>query len=445
VADTEDDASELDRRIGRRLRELRLAQKLTQGELARGRYTAAYISSVERGKAPPTLKLLRWCAARLNRSLGDLLGEPERDQLPGPRAGEEHAQAAFAELQAALLVAEGDVAAALARLTALRKRLGASAPPTLLWYSAYAALRAGDLQQAATLATDYLGRAHAPDDRRMLASWHWLNGLIHTARDETHDAVVAYRQAVALIDTAPVAPDFSVYVLRALADALLRDGVAREARRVFGEALDAYERFADPQLRADDAIHRAQAAAGAGQYVNAYMLLSWAWGSRREAVVQRAAARMYLYHALLGFRAAPADDCERELRQALALAENVGDEEVRSLAASFLAVILARQGRRAEAAPLVTREHGEVGDPAATPSPRRRAAAALAAGWLAQAGGMVAEARSSAHEAAAALAEVAAPQPDLAFDFAMLAELSDAVDEHSLGLQALKRANELLR
>jgi transcriptional regulator with XRE-family HTH domain len=67
VADQEDDASELDRRIGRRLRELRLAQKLTQGELARGRYTAAYISSVERGKAPPTLKLLRWCAARLDR------------------------------------------------------------------------------------------------------------------------------------------------------------------------------------------------------------------------------------------------------------------------------------------------------------------------------------------------------------------------------------------
>jgi len=445
VADQEDDASELDRRIGRRLRELRLAQKLTQGEPARGRYTAAYISSVERGKAPPTLKLLRWCAARLDRSLGDLLGEPERDQLPGPRADEEHAQAAFAELQAALLVAEGDVAAALARLTALRKRLGASAPPTLLWYSAYAALRAGDLRQAATLAADYLGRAHAPDDRRVLASWHWLNGLIHTARDETHDAVVAYRQAVALIDTAPVAPDFSVYVLRALADALLRDGVAREAHRVFGEALDAYERFADPQLRADDAIHRAQAAAGAGQYVNAYMLLSWAWGSRREAAVQRTAARMYLYHALLGFRAAPADDRERELRQALALAEIVGDEEVRSLAASFLVVILARQGRSAEAALLVSREHGEVGDPAAAPSPRRRAAAALAEGWLAQTGGMVAEARSSAHEAAAALAEVAAPQPDLAFDFAMLAELSDVVDEHSLGLQALKRANELLR
>src|SRR5260370_34278864 len=327
VAEKEDGASEVDRRIGRRIRELRLAQKLTQGELARGKYTAAYISSVERGKAPPTLKLLRWCAARLDRSVADLLGEPERERLPGSHAGDEHAQAAYAELQAALLVAEGDVTAALARLTALRKRLGASAPPTVLWYSAYGALRAGDLQQAAPLATDYLGRAHAPDDGRMLASWHGLNGLIHTARDETHDAVVAYRQAVALIDTAPVAPDFSVYVLRALADALLRDGVAREARRVFGEALDAYERFADPQLRADDAIHRAQAAAGAGQYVNAYMLLSWAWDSRREAVVQRAAARMYLYHPLLRFRPPPPDDPKRQLPQPLALPEILGDQE----------------------------------------------------------------------------------------------------------------------
>jgi len=52
---------------------------------------------------------------------------------------------------------------------------------------------------------------------------------------------------------------------------------------------------------------------------------------------------------------------------------------------------------------------------------------------------MVAEARSSAHAAAAALAEVADPQPDLAFDFAMLAELSDAVDEHSLGCRRSKR------
>jgi len=85
-------------------------------------------------------------------------------------------------------------------------------------------------------------------------------------------------------------------------------------------------------------MHRAQAAAESGQYVNAYMLLSWAWGSRREAAVQHAAARMYLYHALLGFRTAPADDRERELRQALALAENVGDDEVRSLAASYLAI-----------------------------------------------------------------------------------------------------------
>ena len=444
MADKEDDASEVDRRIGRRLRELRLAHKLTQGELARGRYTAAYISSVERGKAPPTLKLLRWCAARLDRSVADLLGEPERERPPGPHAGDEHAQAAYAELQATLLVAEGDVAGALARLTALRKRLGASAPPALLWYSAYAALRAGDLQQAATLAAEYLGRAHAPDDRRVLAYWHWLNGLINTARGETHDAVVAYRQVVALLDAAPVDPDFAVYVLRALADALLREGVAREAHRVLGEALHAYERFADPQLRGDDAMHRAQAAAESGQYVNAYMLLSWAWGSRREAAVQHAAVRIYLYHALLGFRTAPADDRERELRQALALAENVGDDEVRSLAASYLAITLIRQGRNVEAAPLVTGEHGAVGDPAAAPSPRRRAAAALAVGWLAQAGGMVAEARSSAHAAAAALAEVADPPPDLAFDFAMLAELSDAVDEHSLGLQALKKANELL-
>ncbi|HEX2221323.1 MAG TPA: helix-turn-helix domain-containing protein [Candidatus Limnocylindria bacterium] len=79
------------RGIGGRIREARLRTGLTQAEVARGRYTAAYISALERGLAKPSMAALTFISDRLGVSVRDLVGE-----APGaPR------------LQADLLLASG--------------------------------------------------------------------------------------------------------------------------------------------------------------------------------------------------------------------------------------------------------------------------------------------------------------------------------------------------
>ncbi len=59
------DDTPLARRIGQRLRRARLAAGLTQQQLAEGRYTKAYISALETGQSKPSMAALNFLAARL--------------------------------------------------------------------------------------------------------------------------------------------------------------------------------------------------------------------------------------------------------------------------------------------------------------------------------------------------------------------------------------------
>ena len=52
-------------RLGERMRSLRLAAGLTQGQLAGDRFSKEYISQIERGKTKPTDETVEWLAARL--------------------------------------------------------------------------------------------------------------------------------------------------------------------------------------------------------------------------------------------------------------------------------------------------------------------------------------------------------------------------------------------
>jgi tetratricopeptide (TPR) repeat protein len=52
-------------RLGERVRALRIAAGLTQGELAEGRFSKEYISQIERGKTRPTESTIAWLASRL--------------------------------------------------------------------------------------------------------------------------------------------------------------------------------------------------------------------------------------------------------------------------------------------------------------------------------------------------------------------------------------------
>ena len=103
------DNSHVARRVGERIRLARTRQGLTQRQLAQGRYTAAYISALERGLAKPSMAALTFLSERLGVAVPDLVAE-ER-----PAAG---------RLEADLLLAAGNAQEALDRYDNLLEAAG---------------------------------------------------------------------------------------------------------------------------------------------------------------------------------------------------------------------------------------------------------------------------------------------------------------------------------
>jgi tetratricopeptide (TPR) repeat protein len=69
------DNSHVARRVGDRIRQARIRTGMTQAQVAHGRYTAAYISALERGLAKPSMAALSFLSERLGVSVPDLVAE----------------------------------------------------------------------------------------------------------------------------------------------------------------------------------------------------------------------------------------------------------------------------------------------------------------------------------------------------------------------------------
>src|SRR5215469_1169996 len=72
-------------RLGERLRRARLHRNLTQGEVAKNLFSAAYVSGVERGQIRPSLGALEKLAERLDIPMAKLLAEDD-SEIPPPNS-----------------------------------------------------------------------------------------------------------------------------------------------------------------------------------------------------------------------------------------------------------------------------------------------------------------------------------------------------------------------
>ena len=75
--------------LGERLRQLRVAAGMTQGELAGDRFSKEYVSQIERGKTRPTAETIDWLAQRLHCDAGFLangVSTDERGRVEGALA-----------------------------------------------------------------------------------------------------------------------------------------------------------------------------------------------------------------------------------------------------------------------------------------------------------------------------------------------------------------------
>ena len=218
------DNSHVARRVGERIRLARTRMALTQRQLAHGRYTAAYISALERGLAKPSMAALTFLSERLGVAVPDLVAE-ER-----PTVG---------RLEADLLLAAGKAQEALDRYDSLLDAAGEDRRirAELLRGRAEALCRLGRGHEAigpAAEAAQLFDGLASPADAAMAR--YWLAGA-HYQEDNPAEARGILQELLAA-DRAglTVAPDFRFRLLAALGNAEAWDGETERALTYMQEA-----------------------------------------------------------------------------------------------------------------------------------------------------------------------------------------------------------------
>ena len=218
------DNSHVARRVGERIRQARTRLGLTQAETAKGRYTAAYISALERGLAKPSMAALTFLSDRLGVSVPDLVAE-ER-----PAAG---------RLEADLLLASGKPQEALDRYDELLENAGEDRRnrAELLRGRAEALCRLGRGREAihpASDAAEIFGALGQPAD----AVWarYWL-AFAHYQEDNPGEARGILFQLLSEERAGlQVGPDFRFRLLTALGNVEAWDGQSERALTYMEEA-----------------------------------------------------------------------------------------------------------------------------------------------------------------------------------------------------------------
>jgi len=197
------DDGTLAKRIGVRLRELRLRAGLTQQQLAADRYTKAYVSALENGLVRPSMAALTYFSERLNIPASRLIG----DEAP-----------AWSRLEADLHLAAGRWTDARDAYTALLETTPETARRAeLLAGRAEAAARLNQAAQAvadASEAARIFTAENRPVDAALATYWN-ANGQYE--QDNLDEARALLRSILERVRAGlRVAPDFEFRVLTAL-------------------------------------------------------------------------------------------------------------------------------------------------------------------------------------------------------------------------------------
>jgi HTH-type transcriptional regulator, quorum sensing regulator NprR len=331
--------------LGDRIREARIHEGMTQGELAGTDYSVSYISAIERNKIRPSLRALSWLASRLNMNLSDLLSVevPIATDFAGVPVAEDEAQAAI--VQAQIDIAAHNYESARDRLQKVRD--GVKSPSqriqvNLLFGEACVELGHGDEAKDALEQNLILTRDVDPVMQEVSRN---VLGLAYALMNMHMMALESHRQCLTAIDSHIIRdPSFELSVLNNLGADMLQLGQHDEAIKIFERASALGQRMLTPQSLAELYWTVSADCRRDGQLVQAQRFADMAAEHLRVAQNRQIFANIQSNLGLAYAENNDNDRAEKTLTQARDIAERTGDASSASMALASLSRVQLAQG-----------------------------------------------------------------------------------------------------
>lgn len=322
--------------VGERLRALRVAAGLTQGELAEGRFSKEYVSQIERGKTRPTADTLEWLAERLGVDpayLGSGVSAEERGLV----------EAALARAEA--LLETPDYAAAAREFEAGRAAVAATGAPDLelrvLLGHSWALIRDGQVQAALPLlerARDLAERPSFTDLDRAQVLYRFGVARYHLQSIST--AVALLTQALDLADSSGLPCDLlrgDILDWRSRCYRRQRDWLA--AREDVERALELSESANDKRAAAQAYWQASLVAEREGSWLLARTYAERARGYYEELEDRANVGRLLNNLGLLNYSLGNAERAVDSLQSSIEVAVETGDDPQTAFALTSLAQV----------------------------------------------------------------------------------------------------------
>lgn len=248
--------------IGEKIRAARLAERLTQEQLAGDDLSKSYISEVERGRRNPRRVTLKVLAQRLRKPLSYFLEGAAED-----REAEVYLGLGLAQLQGGS--AEWAVASLNKALDLALQGRSETLPAKVELALAFADQRHGYLQRAQRRLDRCLQIFARAGDADAAATGHYCLGRTRLESGDPASSVWAFQAGLQHSEYLAQAPLLRSQLYLGVGTAHQKLGNVREAREAFGLALEAVHQFQDHHRLVSWHLDLAAAAVSEGRLVEA--------------------------------------------------------------------------------------------------------------------------------------------------------------------------------
>jgi tetratricopeptide (TPR) repeat protein len=334
-------ANQAARRLGERLRQLRVSAGLTQTELAGDRFSKEYVSQIERGKTRPTRETVEWLAERLGVDADFLANGVSADQRGRVEAALSRAEA---------LIQAGEDAEAVAEFDSVRSAVLATGLPELevraLIGDAYARMRTGEVREAIDLLLRAREVSEGPEFSDVeRAEVLFRLGCARHLLSSNQTALGLFNEALALAEGSGLPCDrLRSEILNWRSRCYRRQRDLHAAREDVERALELAERIEDPRVVANLYFQASIVADREGHWVLARSYAERAKAHYEEIADRRNLGRLLNNLGGLNFLLGKPDEAVTFLKDAFRVALDLGNDAEAAQAVSSLAQVHLRTG-----------------------------------------------------------------------------------------------------